>query len=168
MKRLAVAVCLAVVMLVADSAVAGGGRARPGPSNDGAWTGGWTNMVPVNHTGQTFEASSPFIESIDLDILTGNPGRTASDTLTLTLYVDGRPVATASRTLFDGYDGWARFTFASAVHVRPNSTVRIEVSDSGSVLFGWRYGANDYADGQAILLGLANPNYDFRFRVNEP
>lgn len=167
MKRLATAMSLGVLMLAAGCG-SGRGAARPGPSNDGAWAGGWTNLVPANHTGQTLQPTSPVINWIDLDILTGNPGRAASDTLTLTLSIGGHPAATASRTLSDGFDGWARFTFASGVHVHPHSEVKIELSDSGAVLFGWRYGANDYADGTAILLGVPNPSFDFRFRVNAP
>ena len=142
---------------------------RPGPANEAAWAGGWTNVVPANHTGQTFTAGVRSIGHIDIDVITGNPTHGASDTLTLTLLGPrGRVLRTATRTLARGADGWQRFTFGKPVEVHPKDVLTIRVADTGTVLFGWRYTGNTYAGGTSVMLGAADPRYDFRFRVDAP
>ncbi len=160
MKRAIIALSIAAMLL------AGCRHTRSGPSNNGSWIGGWTNMVPVNHTGQTFKPISPDINAIDLDIITGNPGRAASDDLTLTIYDGTTVVGTSTVTLPDGADGWKRFSVTPPLRVRPHATYKMELRDTGKVLFGWRYNPDTYSDGVAIMLGVENPAYDFPFRVN--
>jgi len=140
---------------------------RPGPSNEAPWDHGWTNVVPPNHTGQTFTAISPSVGHIDIDVITANPTRGDSDVLTLTLLGPrGAVLVTATRTLARGTDGWQRFIFAKPVHVTPKEVLTIRVADTGMVLFGWRYTKDAYAGGTSVMLGAADPRYDFRFRVN--
>jgi hypothetical protein len=143
--------------------------AGPGPSNDAPWTGAWTNVVPPNHTGQTFTAISPVVDHVDIDVITGNPDHGASDTLTLTLLdAGGTPLGSVSRSFPAGTDGWQRFRFAPAVHVRRGDLLTIRVADTGKVLFGWRYTADTYAGGTSVMLSAPDPRFDFRFRVNAP
>ena len=141
----------------------------PGPSNEAPWDRAWTNVVPANHTGQTFTAIAPTVEHIDIDVITANPTYGASDTLTLTLLGRrGIVLGTVRRIFPRGTDGWQRFTFARPIHVSPHQLLTIRVADTNKVLFGWRYTLNTYPGGTAVLLGAADSRYDFRFRVNAP
>ncbi len=100
-------------------------------------------------------------------MITANPTRGDSDVLTLTLLGPrGAVLGTAMRTLVRGANGWQRFTFMKPVHVSPKEVLTIRVADTGMVLFGWRYTLDTYAVGTSVMLGAADPRYDFRFRVN--
>lgn len=138
------------------------------PSNDGPWTGGWTNLLASNSMGQVFLAESYSIWGVDIDLLTGNPGAATSDTLTLSL-VDAATnveLARATNAFADGFSGWGRFAFGKKIPVQPGQKLILRVWDTGTLLLGWKYGENAYANGYAIQLGVMRPEYDFRFRVN--
>jgi len=118
--------------------------------------------------GQVFHSESSSIWAIDIDLLTGNPGYASSDTLTLSL-VDAATnveLARATNSFPDGFNGWGRFAFGKKIPVQPGQKLIMYVWDTGTLLLGWKYGADAYADGYAIQLGTARLEYDFRFRVN--
>ena len=157
-----VAILLAAALLMAPSP-------PPGPSNEAPWDRAWTNVVPPNHTGQTFTAISPSVAHVDIDVITANPTHGDRDSLTLTLLGRrGAVLGSVTRTLLRGTDGWQRFTVARPIHVNPREVLTIRVADTNKVLFGWRYTLNTYAGGTSIMIGAADARYDFRFRVNAP
>jgi hypothetical protein len=151
----------AVCFLIAPSLLAA-------PSNDGPWSGGWTNLLAVNTMGQVLHAESSSIWAVDVDLLTGNPGYASSDTLTLTLVdaATNTELARATNSFADGFTGWGRFSFGKKIPVTPGQKLIIYVWDTGTLLLGWKYGVDAYANGYAIQLGSGRPEYDFRFRVN--
>lgn len=138
------------------------------PANDGPWSGGWTNQLSVNSMGQVLKAESYDIWAVDLDLLTGNPGIAPSDTLTLTLIDAATNVelARASTVFSDGFSGWGRFAFGRKIPVQPGQKLIVTLHDTGTLLFGWKYGDDAYPSGYAIQLGSPHPEFDFRFRVN--
>jgi hypothetical protein len=144
------------------------GAVHAAPSNDGAWGGAWTNLQPTNMMGQVLIAESSSIWAVDVDLLTANPGIAPSDTLTLTLVdaATGVELAHAADSFADGFDGWARFGFGRKVPVKIGQKLIVYVRDTGTILLGWKYGVDAYANGYAIRVGTARPTDDFRFRVN--
>jgi hypothetical protein len=159
--RNAVRLLVLAAILIAPAAFAA-------PANDGSWGGSWTNLLAVNTMGQVFLAESSTIWAIDVDLLTGNPGYASSDTLTLSL-VDATTkveLARATNAFADGFTGWGRFAFGKKIPVQPGQKLVMYVWDTGTLLLGWKYGVDAYANGYAIQLGSGRPEYDFRFRVN--
>ncbi|MBN2004840.1 MAG: protein kinase [Anaerolineae bacterium] len=141
-----------------------------GPSNAPEWGGGWSNIVPDNHVAQIFTAKSTKITAIEVALTTANAGK-GDDTITMmVMVVDGHVinvVATVSRSVSEGFDGWARFQLPNeGVMVTPGQQVIIELADTGKIAFGWKYGSDTYADGSAMINGASKADRDFFFRVN--
>jgi len=140
------------------------------PGNESPWTGGWTHINPGPGevgSGQTFIASDSNLMTVDVSILTGNPGR-GDDTITLKILSANQQVLdTSSQFVADGFDGWLQFQFPGAgLMVTPGDTFIIALVDTSTTTFGWRYGFDTYPNGPAIMLGNEEPSYDFFFRIN--
>jgi hypothetical protein len=105
--------------------------------------------------------------TVDVSILTGNPGR-GDDTITLRiLSADQQVLGTASQFVADGFEGWLHFQFPdSGLMVTPGDTFIIALEDTGTTTFGWRYADDTYPNGHAISLGIDQPTWDFFFRIN--
>jgi hypothetical protein len=136
-------------------------------SNDPPWHGAVVNVVPGNHMGQSFVPFASVLRSVAFDVLTMNPGR-GGDTLTMRIRSeDGAVMATASRYLEEGFNGWLSFELENGgIRVTPEQTLILELEDTGKVVFGWKYGRDTYADGSAIFFGSFRTDRDFFFRVN--
>lgn len=113
-------------------------------------------------------ASDPDILTVDVNLLTGNPGR-GDDTITLKiLSADQQVVGTSSQLVADGFDGWLRFQFPDpGLIITPGDTLTIALEDSGTTTFGWRYAGDTYPNGHGISLGTDQPTWDFFFQVNQ-
>ncbi len=140
------------------------------PDNEPMGIGGWTHINPGPGevgNGQTFIPSEPNLLTVDVSILTGNPGR-GDDTITLKiLSADQQVLGTSSQLVADGFDGWLHFQFPDAgIMVTPGDTFIIVLQDTGKTTFGWRYIGDTYPNGHAIMLGSDEPSYDFFFRIN--
>ncbi len=137
-----------------------------GPGNAPQWDGGWANIIPENHMGQSFTAKSGVITAVSVGIAPG--GSQGSDTLTLRiLSADKNVLAAVSQSVSEGFDGWLRFRLPDpGLAVTPGATYLIELEDTGKIFFGWKYGANTYPGGSAIVFGADEPGRDFFFNIN--
>lgn len=140
------------------------------PGNEPTWTGGWTHINPgpgAVGSGQTFIASDSNLLTVDVSILTGNPGR-GDDTITLKILSANQQVlGMSSQVVADGFDGWLQFQFPGAgLMVTPGDTFMMALADTGTTTFGWRYALDTYPNGHAMMLGSDEPDYDFFFRIN--
>jgi hypothetical protein len=137
-------------------------------NEDPNWTKAWTNIVPPNRVGETFIAKDPVIRRVDVNILTTENKFGTKDTLTLVVLDDeGNPVALASQVVKAGFDGWLTFTLCQpgGLQVTPGARLRLWLRDTGKVLFGWRYGSDQYHSGVSFMGGKEDPRFDFLFRV---
>ena len=75
--------------------------------------------------------------TVDVSILTGNPGR-GDDTITLKiLSAEQKVLGTSSQFVPDGFDGWLQFQFPDAgLMVTPGDTCIIALEDTGKTTFG--------------------------------
>jgi hypothetical protein len=140
-----------------------------GPSNeDPNWREGWTNIVPPNHTGQSFIAKDPTLSAIEVALVTTDNKIADKDVVTLKiLSADGRELIRLSRALNAGFNGWLRFDLpGQGLKVVPSEKLIIRLEDTGKVVFGWKYSLDKYPEGTAILAGKEDKRYDFLFRVN--
>jgi hypothetical protein len=137
------------------------------PSNEPIWGGGWTNIVPSNHMGQSFFLKGSYLSAVEVGIITGNPG-SGGDSITMRiLSEDKRTLFNKSQFVSEGFNGWLRFDMPNgALNVAPCSNLTIELEDTGKVMFGWKYGSNTYPDGSAIVFGSYASDRDNFFRVN--
>ena len=140
------------------------------PGNEPLWTEGWTHINPGPGevgSGQAFIPSDSNLLTVDVSILTGNPGR-GDDTISLKiLSADQHVLGTSSQFVADGFDGWLQFQFpGTGLMVTPGDTFIIALEDTGTTTFGWKYGLDTYPNGHAIMLGTDEPGYDFFFRIN--
>jgi DNA repair exonuclease SbcCD ATPase subunit len=131
-------------------------------------TKAWMNIVPENRVSQSFITKDSVIKAVSVALTAANP-RKGSDTITLKiLSADEQVLATASKMVSEGFDGWLRFTLPrGGLKVTPERKLVIRVEDTGKVVFGWKYvGTDIYQDGSAIFSGKPCPNRDFLFRIN--
>jgi len=158
-----------LVAAVPSAAFAAGPCDGPGPASEvAARESAWTNLVPENGTGQAFTATRSRITGIEVDLVTGNPQPNASDTLTLTLFAHGDPLAEVEVPLESGHDGWLCFALPEGgIEVRPGEILVLRLHDTGKVIFGWRYRNDTYPRGHALMLHRADPHADFAFRVHD-
>jgi len=140
---------------------------EPG-NEDPSWDGGWTNIVPANHTGQTFIAKSSIFWSVEVAVLTTPNTSAKTDTISMKIFSEvGQVLTKVSKTVDSGFDGWLRFEVpGGGLQVVPGQKLIIRLEDTGRVLFGWKYGENKYPNGTAIMLGVEDPRFDFLFRIN--
>ena len=140
------------------------------PGNEPTWTGGWTHINPGPGevgSGQTFIPNDSNILTVEVSVLTGNPGG-GDDSLTLKiLTADQQILGTASQFVADGFDGWLQFQFpGTGLLVTPGETYIIALADTGLTTFGWMYAGDTYPNGHGISLGIDQPTWDFFFRIN--
>ena len=139
-------------------------------SNTPTWDGAWSVIgrgLTVPRFAQTVTASKARLTAVEIDLMTGNPGR-GGDEITVTIIVGDRVLATASRSVPEGSDGMMRFEFPNpGVLVPPGLTFQLVVEDTSKEVFGWRYGLDTYAGGVAFFNGAPwnNGAFDFRFRT---
>ena len=137
-------------------------------NEDPNWTRAWTNVVPPNRVGQTFIARDRVIQRVDVNILTTENKSGAQDTLTLVILDEkGNPIALGSQVVKAGFDGWLTFTLCQpeSLQVTPGARLRLWLRDTGKVLFGWRYGSDQYHSGVSFMGGKEDRRFDFLFRV---
>lgn len=137
------------------------------PSNQPIWEGGWTNIVPSNHMGQSFFLKGSYLSAVEVGIITGNPGK-GGDSITMRILSEDKGILfNKSQYVSEGFNGWLRFDMpGESLSVTPCSNLIIELEDTGKVVFGWKYGSNTYPNGSAINFGSYVTDEDFFFRVN--
>jgi hypothetical protein len=139
-------------------------------SNMPPWEGGWSIIgrgSTVARFTQTFTPLTSTLASVEIDVMTGNRGR-GGDRLTVKILDGTRVLATASRSIQEGYDGMLPFDFPSpGVRVTPGAPLHLLVEDTNKDVFGWRYGLNTYPGGVAYFNGTPwnDGAFDFRFRT---
>jgi hypothetical protein len=139
-------------------------------SNMPPWEGGWSIIGRGSTVGrftQTFTPLTSTLTSIEIDVMTGNRGR-GGDRITVTILDGTRVLATASRSIQEGFDGLLPFDFpAPGVSVTPGAPLHLLAEDTNKDVFGWRYGLNTYPGGVAYFNGAPwnQGVFDFRFRT---
>jgi len=130
---------------------------------------GATQILSGDPLGQEFQPSLNTLEAVEVNLDTMNQG--GDDTITLTIRqgsVTGAVLATAAKSLTQGFSGWVYFALAS-VRVTVGSTYVIRLSATKNT-FGWRYSdGNPYPSGMMIRgeLGVPEmvPRQDCAFRT---
>ncbi|HEU0173588.1 MAG TPA: hypothetical protein VFV58_04945 [Blastocatellia bacterium] len=174
MKSILIIICVIVILTLSTasqtmSASIQNPTDSGGPGNeDPDWREGWTNIIPQNHTGQSFIVKNQTLSSIEVALLTTGNNVAGKDTITMKLLSnDGRALIKRSRRLNVGFDGWLRFDApGQGLKVTPGEKLIIRLEDTGKVIFGWKYGLDKYPDATAIMFGKEDKKYDFLFRVN--
>jgi hypothetical protein len=129
---------------------------------------GWTVLSPSNWrgTGQGVTVERSPIRSVSVPLLTGNYFDDAGDVTLWLTTSEGRVLATARQRLKAGSAGWVRFTLPSkGVDVPPGTELTLWVANREREMFGWRYTANKTKQGRAIMIGRADPRFDFLYRL---
>ncbi len=129
------------------------------------WSLAFTYIDPTIQAEQTFVPALPVLVAVEVDIVTGSPTR-GDDTITLEIFDDtGASLASMSKDVVGGYDGWLRFDIEGGLDVAVGSTLTIRLSDAGNVVFGWKYLAgNLYEPGERARSG-STVDGDFLFRT---
>jgi fibronectin type III domain protein len=136
-------------------------------TNDTAWTGGATNIVPANRVRQVVVPSRPRLRAVEVALMTGNPGY-GGDQVTLTvLAVDGAVLVKTSAAIPQGFDGFWRFELpGSGTAVIPDEPLTLLLEDTGRNAFWWKYtGGNPYPAGPAYFGDNIFGDNDFLFRT---
>ncbi|MCK4999960.1 MAG: hypothetical protein KAS23_10500 [Anaerohalosphaera sp.] len=102
------------------------------------WDGGWVNIVPVNDVSQTFTPTLPYLTGVDVDILTGNAGR-GGDTITAKIMRGNDVLWSDSQYVDEGFNGLLNFELDIPIQVTSGETIKLTLSDTGKVTFGWKY-----------------------------
>jgi hypothetical protein len=171
-----VAVCAAAVFTLFPSCGSPDNPAGPNQpptievdqANTPVWTGGWTvigSSAAVQRLAQTFTPSRSSLTGVEIDLITANPP--GSPQIAVRIVSTTATLASATRTVDAGFDGMLRFDFPSAVAVTPGGTLQLQVTDSSQRVFGWRYGSNTYAGGEAFFSEAPwnGGVFDFHFRT---
>lgn len=135
--------------------------------NEPAWTGAAVNIAPENEVTQTIVPALPLLTRIEVALKTGNPGR-GGDQITLTLTdADGMQRVTQTQLVKEGFDGFLQFLLpGGGESVTPGRPITIRLSDTGKVVFWWKYAGGDpYRAGKASFHGAAFKDNDFLFRT---
>ena len=135
--------------------------------NDPPWSGAATNFIPANNMGQSFTLNGSDILTVEVAVVTRNPGR-GGDTVTLMILSEGGSVLSELLAFVnEGSDEWLRFEIpGGGLKVTPGSKLSIKLQDTGKVVFFWKYGLNTYPDGSAIFFDSPSPDRDFFFTIN--
>lgn len=114
----AVALCSVLIVNVAR------GAEQTDQSNLPEWGGGWTHVNPIGDgqamMWQTFTPAYSNLTSVEIDILTANPGG-GDDVLTVEIARGGDVLVSAVRSVKDGFDGLLRFEFPEAENTNTRS-----------------------------------------------
>jgi len=137
-------------------------------SNLPEWAGGWTHVNPTGEgqatMWQTFRPGCPNLTAVEIDIFAANPGQ-GGDVLTVEIAKDEDILASAERSVEDGFDGLLRFEFPKAVLLVPEQIYELKVRDTGKTQFGWKYGPNTYERGSRYVFAQERPGTDWFFRT---
>jgi hypothetical protein len=106
-------------------------------------------------------------DAVEVAIIPASP-HAESDTLTLRLLSDDmKEKAKVAQEVKKGFDGWLRFKPpGDGLRVKPGETMFIELEDTGTTMFGWKYSGNGYPGGERFVFGKSHPDEDWLFRVN--
>ena len=134
--------------------------------NNPVWAGAAVNIVPANHVGQTFTPTMPRLAALEVNLITGNSGRGA-DQVTMQILKSGEPTFTTTATIPEGFHGWWRFDLPrGCLAVVPGEPLTIQIKDTNSAAFFWKYaGNNPYPRGEALFGGASFATNDFFFRT---
>jgi hypothetical protein len=161
-------VCAAIGVFLAFVSVAPAAE-QIDQSNVPEWGGGWTHVNPAGDgqasMWQTFTPTCSNLTAVEIDILTTNPGG-GGDVLTVEIARDGAVLASAERSVEDGFDGLLRFEFPQAVPVVPEQIYELRVHDTGTTRFGWKYASNTYERGSRYVFAQERPGSDWFFRTH--
>jgi hypothetical protein len=105
--------------------------------------------------GQEFTPAATTIVAADVRLKTMN--RSPDTEVVLRIRsgsIAGPVLASAIRTLPQGFDGWAHFELSTAVAATPGQTYVLEL-DSSNDTHGWAQGTNEYAGGKSHPPGAA-------------
>jgi len=140
------------------------------PANDpDVWAeGAWSNMQSENNMGQTFTATTDLINFVQINVY---PIRvdTIGNTILLTITdSNNSPLASSNVSVPGGWEGWITFEIPNGLKVTSEQEYRIMVSEPQDrfLIFGWKFGIDEYKSGSAITLGEINSFSDFYFRIN--
>ena len=120
-------------------------------ANTVAWREGWTTLV--NPLRQKFIPSLPKLNSIEVELVVGNPGPTQGVVTLMLENADGQGVLEAEKTVAADDCAHVRFLLPAGVAVSAGKTYSIQLSDDGQGLFGWKYVAGGYDRGDASFSG---------------
>ena len=134
-------------------------------ANVATWTKAWTNLL--NDAEQTFVPSLPRLTSVEVGLVVGSPGLPDED-LTLSLVnPDGKVLAVISKTVPVEDCGQVHFLFPNGgAQVSPGLVYSIRLK--GGSLFGWKYVAGGYKNGEALFNGkplFQDEHSSFLFRT---
>jgi hypothetical protein len=137
-------------------------------SNLPEWGGGWTHVNPAGEgratMWQTFTPGCPNLTAVEIDVLTVSAGQ-GDDVLTVEIAQDGVVLASAERSVADGFAGLLRFEFPEGVPLVPEQIYELKVRDTGKTRFGWKYGLNTYARGSRYVFAQPRAGTDWFFRT---
>jgi len=138
---------------------------KPDQANTTTWTKAWTNLL--NDAEQTFVPSLPRLTSVEVGLVVGSPGLPDED-LTLSLVnPDGKVLAVISKTVPVEDCGQVHFLFPNGgAQVSPGLVYSIRLK--GGSLFGWKYVAGGYKNGEALFNGkplFQDEHSSFLFRT---
>ena len=138
---------------------------KPDQANTATWTKAWTNLL--NDAEQTFVPSLPRLTSVEVGLVVGSPGLPDED-LTLSLVnPDGKVLAVISKTVPVEDCGQVHFLFPNGgAQVSPGLVYSIRLK--GGSLFGWKYVAGGYKNGEALFNGkplFQDEHSSFLFRT---
>jgi hypothetical protein len=138
---------------------------KPDQVNTATWTNGWTNLL--NDAEQAFTPSLPRLTSVEVELVVGNPGPTDEELTLSLLNPTGELLAVISKTVPVEDCGRVRFFFPNGgALVSPGLVCRIRLN--GGSLFGWKYVAGGYKNGEALFNGkplLPESHCSFLFRT---
>ncbi len=125
---------------------------KPDQANTATWTNGWTNLL--NDVEQTFTPSLPRLTSVEVELVVGNPGPPDEELTLSLLNPKGEVLAVISKTVPVEDCGRVRFFFPNGgARVSPGLVYSVRLK--GGSLFGWKYVAGGYKNGEALFNGKA-------------
>jgi hypothetical protein len=138
---------------------------KPDQANTPTWTNGWTNLL--NDVEQTFTPSLPRLTSVEVELVVGNPGPPDEELTLSLLNPKGEVLAVISKTVPVEDCGRVRFFLPNGgARVSPGLVYSIRLK--GGSLFGWKYVAGGYKNGEALFNGkplLQKWHSSFLFRT---
>lgn len=138
---------------------------KPDQANTATWTKAWTNLL--NDAEQTFVPSLPRLTSVEVGLVVGNLGPPDEDLSLSLINPEGEVFAVILKTVPVEDCGQVRFLFPNGgAQVSPGLVYSIRLN--GGSLFGWKYVAGGYKNGEALFNGkplLQDVHSSFLFRT---
>jgi hypothetical protein len=118
---------------------------------------------------QSFTAVGSVVKTVAIALMVANQTGDR-DRITVRIYDTGGALrAESTRVVGLGDVGWVQFNMPpGGLVTTPGEVLVIEVSDTGKVLFGWRYTDDRYSGGHAWMAGQEYANRDFLFLIDPP